>query len=124
MDKRFLLVLLVGVLSFAITLAVLVWTRLASMQAMAIALGVAIGIIVGVPVGAVSALIVLRMAPPRQVAPPVQSKQPSPVPTQPVARQQASPDAFVLTPTERKYSVVGGADLLDESTTSNSDATP
>jgi hypothetical protein len=123
MDKRFLVVLLVGVLGFAITLAVMVGTRLASMQALTIALGVAVGIIVGVPVGAASALIIIRVAPPRQVVspPPVQPTAP---PVQPVARQQVSPNSFVLTPTERKYTVVGGADLLEENTTSDSDAAP
>jgi len=126
MDRRFLLVLLVGVLGFAITLAVMVGTRLASTQALTIALGVAVGIIVGIPVGAVSALIVLRVAPPRQVMSPspAQGRQSPPGPVQPVVRQQISADSFVLTPAERKYTVVGGADLLEEDVAGNPDTAP
>ncbi|GEM_PF-5599768 len=127
MDRRFLLVLLVGVLGFAITLAVMVGARLASTQALTIALGVAVGIIVGVPVGAVSALIVLRVAsPPRQVMPPspAQGKQSPTVPVQSVVHQQVSADSFVLTPAERKYTVVGGADLLEEDVAGNPDSAP
>ncbi len=58
--KKFLssrwLYLLVGVLAFSITCAIVVGKRLASVEAMAIALGVSAGVLIGVAVGVVIGL--------------------------------------------------------------------
>lgn len=53
-------IILIGVVAFAVMLAIVVGNQLVSVQALAIALGVAAGIIVGVPAGILIMLYGLR----------------------------------------------------------------
>lgn len=113
MKKRWFI--LVGLLAFSITLAIVVGLRLASQQALTLALAVAAGAATGTGLS----MILLRDG--RQSTDDVPPKHVSIVLPRPEAeklikmlntRQQADPDAFPITAEEeRRFVAVGGASL-------------
>ncbi len=115
--------ILLAVLAFAATLAVVIGNRLASTSAMAIALGVAVGVVVGITLGAGAALFILRQRPGDLTTDPRREMTSIVLPTDQAerllqmlnSRRQASPDLFPLTAAhEREFTVVGGASLDDQ----------
>ena len=119
MNRR--LIVLVGVSLFAITLAVVIGTRLTG-EALLIAFGIALGIILGIPVGAMA---VLLGRPREQTAGQISgvaegttllalTDQQADRLFRVLDRPQAPADAFTLpSRQERRFSAVGGADLTD-----------
>ncbi|MBN1431044.1 MAG: hypothetical protein JXB07_21930 [Anaerolineae bacterium] len=111
-------IVLIGVSIFAITLAVVIGSRLTG-QVLVIALGIALGIVIGIPVGALTMVVGLRS---RSQSTGVESGATTIVLTdqqtdlliRALERPQTSPDSFTLPPRQdRSFSVVGGADLSD-----------
>ncbi len=114
MNRRWLV--LVGVIAFAVTLAVVVGNRLATTGALVVAFGIAVGVVVGVT----AALLIIRPGArhPGQaegcdtttvVLP---SEQADLLIRMLNSRRQADPDAFpMVAERERQFSSVGGASL-------------
>jgi hypothetical protein len=110
-----------GVLAFAVTLAAIVGTRLATTGALAVALGVSVGIVAGVLSGL---LIVFRLG--RLAHPGSPEEQQATIVMTPeqadtlirllASRRQASPESFPMVAAERHITAVGGANLdeMDE----------
>lgn len=114
MDRRWLA--LVGVLAFAVTLAVITGNRLATTGALTVVFGMATGVAAGV----VAALTVIRLAQSRNDWPDGRERTTLVMPTEQAerlikmlnSRRQADPDAFpMVSERERRISVVGGASL-------------
>jgi hypothetical protein len=113
---------LVGVSIFAVTLAVVIGSRLTG-EVLLIALGLAVGIVLGIPVGAMMVLIGRRSQQAAGRASGIDEGSTAVVLTDEQADrlfmaldrpQQASADAFALPPRQgRQFSAVGGADLTD-----------
>jgi hypothetical protein len=123
MGMKWRIVALVGVAAFAVTLAILTGSALASTGAQAVALGIALGVLVGVPSGVVAALIVLRRAgvdAPRASLPDdmtsivMPAEQARTLIKMLSSRQQAAPEQFPMTARERSFSSVGGAEFDDD----------
>lgn len=117
MNRR--VIVLVGVSIFAVTLAVVIGSRLTG-QALLVALGIALGVMLGIPVGAMAVLIGRR----RELSAGIEEGSTAVILTDQQADrlfraldrpQQASADAFTLPAArqERRFSAVGGADLTD-----------
>lgn len=111
MNKGWLLPL--GVLTFAITLAIMLRDSLTG-DARLIAIGVILGLIVGVPAGMLSMMVASKMhlrAPASRISPDLGAPSPDQAETV-FSRQEASADQFGLpSHRERRFSAVGGADL-------------
>ena len=115
MNRR--MIALVGVLAFAITLAIVIGNRLPG-ESVTIAFGIAVGIVLGIPAGMLAMTIGLRRAHSPETAKGtttlVMTPQQADRLFRALERPQASPDGFTLPPRqERQFSTVGGADLAD-----------
>ena len=112
---------LLGILAFAITLAVVAGSQLGSTNALAVALGVGVGVAVGIPVGLAITLSVSGKLLPRATS---QEQDTTTIimPAQQAemlmkvlnSRQQAAPEDFPMVAAEREFTVVGGAGLDEE----------
>jgi len=116
------LVVLAGVALFAVTLAIVIGSRLSG-EVLLIALGIALGVVLGIPVGAMAVLIGRRGEQTTGRMPGAEEGSTLLALTAQQADrlfraldrpQQASADAFTLSARqERRFSAVGGADLTD-----------
>ena len=112
-------IVLVGVSLFAITLAIVIGSRLTG-EAMMIALGIAVGLVIGIPVGVLAITMGQRAHPHSRGAEEgstslgLTSDQLEQLLRALDRPQQASPDTFTLPPRQgREFSAVGGAELDD-----------
>ena len=116
------IVVLVGVSIFAITLAIVIGSRLTG-EVLLMALGIALGVVLGIPVGAMAVMLGRRKE--RKVSREsaidegttaiILTDQQADRLFRALDRPQASSDAFTLPARqERQFSAVGGADLTDE----------
>jgi len=119
MDINKRIIALVGISLFAITLAIVIGSRLTG-EAMMIALGIAVGLVVGIPVGVLAITIGQRAQPHSRGAEEAStslgltSEQFEQLLRALDRPQQASPDTFTLPPRQnREFSAVGGAELDD-----------
>ncbi len=119
MDRR--LIILVGVSVFAVTLAIVIGSRLTG-ESLLVALGIALGVLLGIPVGAMAVLIGRRGEQAAGRAPGIDegsallalSDQQADRLFRALDRPQASADAFTLPPRQgRQFSAVGGAELSE-----------
>ena len=123
MGMKWRIVALIGVAAFAVTLAILTGSALASTGAQAVALGIALGVLVGVPSGVVAALIILRRSgsdatraslPDDMTSVVMPAEQARTLIKMLGSRQQAAPEQFPMTARERRFSSVGGAEFDDD----------
>ncbi len=121
MNRR--IIVLVGVAAFAVTLAIVLGSRLSG-EALLVVLGIALGVVLGIPVGAMAVLVGRRTGQAEGDVPGMAESssvitltdEQAELLSRALGRPQASAEGFRLASRQgRQFSAVGGADLADSS---------